>query len=325
MTERLTVVASPHFVVRPEQLARLHDAHPRVDLQIVTTPDELAAALPNADGAVIRFPLSAEMLASAPHLRWLHVMSAGVERMLTPALATSSLTISASKGPMSTLMAEHAVTLMLALARQLPDFFRDQQARRWRRYPAEHGPLTEVIGKTMLVVGAGGVGTEVARICKLGFQMRVLGVSRTRRDCPFVDEYVEPDRLRAGLAEADVVSLSLPVTPATHHLIDAAALAAMKPTAYLINVARGSLVDEAALVEALTAGRIAGAGLDALAVEPLPDDSPLWSLPNTIVTPHTSAITDRLGDRFVEFWCENIRRFAEGEPVLGLVNKEAGY
>jgi phosphoglycerate dehydrogenase-like enzyme len=115
------------------------------------------------------------------------------------------------------------------------------------------------------------------------------------------------------------------VTPATEGLIDAAALAAMKPTAYLLNVARGRLVDEAALVNALAAGRLAGAGLDAVAVEPLPDDSPLWRLPNVIITPHTSAITDRLGDHFVDFWCDNLRCFAEGEPLRGLVDKHAGY
>jgi phosphoglycerate dehydrogenase-like enzyme len=325
MSDRLKVVATPHFVVRPEQLARLHQAHPRVDVQVVTTPEELAGVLPEMDGAVIRFPLSAEMLASATRLRWLHVMSAGVERMLTPELAASAVTVSASKGPMSLLMAEHVVALMLALARELPAFLDDQRARRWRRYPAEHGPLIELAGRTMFVVGVGGVGGEVARICKLGFQMRVIGLSRTRRDSPYVDAHIEPDALHAGLAEADFVSLSLPVTPATERLIDGAALRAMKPTAYLLNVARGSLVDEAALADALASGTIAGAGLDALAVEPLPPDSPLWSLPNVIVTPHTSAITDRLGDHFVDFWCENIRRFADGEPVLGLVNKTAGY
>ena len=264
------------------------------------------------------------MLVNATRLRWLHVMSAGVERMLTPELAASPVTVSASKGPMSLLMAEHVVALMLALARDSA-FLDDQKARRRRRYPAEHGPLIELAGRTMFVVGVGGVGGEVARICKLGFQMRVIGLARTRRDSPYVDGYVEPDALHAGLAKADFVSLSLPVTPATNRLIDGAALRAMKPTAYLLNVARGSLVDEVALADALASGTIAGAGLDALAVEPLPQDSPLWSLPNVIITPHTSAITDRLGDHFVDFWCENIRRFAEGEPLLGLVNKAAGY
>jgi phosphoglycerate dehydrogenase-like enzyme len=325
MTDRLTVVATPHFCVRPDQLARLSAAHPRVDVRFAETRDAFAALLPACDAAVTGYGIADDLLAAGRRLRWLQVQSAGVERALTPALAGSTVVVTASKGPMSALMAEHALMLLLALARQLPAFLDDRRARRWRRYPAERGPLTELAGKTLLVLGVGGVGGELARMAKLGLGMRVLGVSRRRRDCPHVDAWVEPDGLRAALTAADAVSLSLPVTPATERIVDAAALAAMKPTAYLINVARGRLVDEAALAAALARGRLAGAGLDAFAEEPPPADSPLWRLPNVIVTPHTSAITDGLGDRFVAFWGENIRRFADGEPLLGLVDKRAGY
>jgi phosphoglycerate dehydrogenase-like enzyme len=222
-------------------------------------------------------------------------------------------------------MAEHAVALLLALARSLPSFVDDQRAHRWRRYPSERPALVELRGKTILILGVGAVGSALARICKRGLGMRVIGFARARRSCPDVDAYVERAALPRAFAEADVVSLSLPVTPATTRIVDAAALAAMKPGAYLINVARGQLVDEAALIEALRAGRLAGAGLDAFAVEPLPPDSPLWDLENVIITPHSSAITEGLGDAFVDFWGENLRRFAEGEPLLGLVNPIAGY
>lgn len=325
MPERLTVIASPHFVVRPEQLARLGQAHPRVDVRFVSSVEEFAAALPDADGAVTGYPPSGELLASAPRLRWVQAMAAGVERFLTPELRAARLSLTATKGPMGVLMAEHAVALLLALARDLPRFFDDQRERRWRRYPGERGPLTELCDKTILILGVGTVGGELARICKLGFQMRVLGLSRTAHADPHVDRSVDRADLASALAEADVVSLSLPVTPATTRIIDAAALAAMKPGAFLINVARGQLIDEPALIAALQRGRLGGVGLDTFAKEPLAPESPLWSFPNVIVTPHTSAITDHLGDRFVAFWGENIRRFAEGDPLLGLVDQEAGY
>jgi len=322
---RPRVVVTPHFVVRPDQLARLARAHPRGDVRFASTREEYAALLPEVDAAVTGFGLSPEQLASAPRLRWLQNMGAGVERLLTPELRQSSLIITATKGPMGVLMAEHVVTLMLALARDLPTFFQDQQARRWRRYPDERRPAREIAGRTMLVLGVGAVGREVARMCKLGLQMQVLGYARSRQDCPYVDRYVSHADLPAALGEADVVSLSLPVTPATIRIVDAAALAALKPGAFLINVARGQLVDQEALIAALQSGQLGGAGLDAFAEEPLPPENPLWSMPNVIVTPHTSAITDRLGDHFVDFWAENIRRFAEGQPLLGLVDKEAGY
>jgi phosphoglycerate dehydrogenase-like enzyme len=325
MSARPIVVATPHFCVRPDQLARLADAHPGVAVRFADSPAALAAVLPDCDGAITGYPIADDLLAACPRLRWLHVQSAGVERALTPALARTPITITASKGPMSVLMAEHALMLLLALARQLPAFLEDQRHGRWRRYPAERGPLTELTGKTLLLLGVGGVGGALARMAKLGLGMRVLGVSRRRRDCPHVDAWVEPDDLHAALGAADAVSLALPVTPATERIVDAAALAAMKPTAFLINVARGRLVDEAALVAALERGQIAGAGLDAFAEEPPPADSPLWRLPNVIVTPHTSAITDGLGDHFVAFWAENVRRFGAGEPLLGLVDKQAGY
>jgi phosphoglycerate dehydrogenase-like enzyme len=162
-------------------------------------------------------------------------------------------------------------------------------------------------------------------MCKAGFQMRVLGLSRATSGDPHVDEYIDRSGLHGALAEADFVCLALPDTPATDGIMDADAIGAMNSTAYLINVARGALIDEAALVDALMAGRIAGAALDVLAEEPASIDSPFWDLPDVIITPHKSSLTDRtLGDS-LEYYIENIRRFGEGEPLMGMVNKEAGY
>jgi phosphoglycerate dehydrogenase-like enzyme len=320
------VLVTPHGAVPPEQRLRLRDAHPDVRVELVDTAEELAARLPEADGVVTTFPLPPAALAGAARLRWAHSMAAGVDRFLTPELrAAEHIQITASKGPMGLLMAEHALALALALARNLPGFLRDQRDHRWRRMMAEKAHVVELGGKTILILGVGEVGGHLARMCGVGLGMRVLGLARTRRDNPHVDRYVELSDLHAALGQADVVSLSMPATATTRQIIDRAALAAMKPTAYLVNVARGQLVDEAALIEALRDGLIAGAGLDAVAAEPLAPDSPLWDLPNVIITPHTSAVTDRLAEHFVDFWAENIRRFAEGEPLMGVVDREAGY
>jgi phosphoglycerate dehydrogenase-like enzyme len=223
-------------------------------------------------------------------------------------------------------MAEHVVSFMLALARHLPGAVQDQQQRLWNvdRVTVEN-PNVELKGKTILVMGVGGIGSALARMCKAGFQMRVLGLSRTTSGDPHVDEYIDRSGLHGALAEADFVCLALPATPATDGIMDADAIAAMKSTAYLINVARGALIDEAALVDALNAGRIAGAALDVLTEEPASADSPFWDLRNVIITPHKSAITDRILGDSMEYYVENIRRFGEGEPLMGMVNKEAGY
>ena len=149
-------------------------------------------------------------------------------------------------------------------------------------------------------------------------------MTRTRRDDPHVDRFFERRELHAALAEADFVVLALALTPETDRILDAAALAAMKPSAYLINVSRGVQVDEAALIEALRSGRIAGAGLDAVTEEPLAPESPLWAMPNVIITPHVSPGRDRFAERMVDFWCENVRRFGEGEPLLGAVDRARG-
>ena len=318
-------------IVGDERLTTLADAHPRARFVLADTPERFLELLSQADGVLytgadLSRAISAR-LGELPRLRWFHSIPAGVTTNLTPELvAAERIAITSSKGPMGPSMAEHAAALMMALARDLPAFARDQSECRWRPLGEDGAPRTvELDGKTLLVMGVGSVGARLARICGAGLGMRVLGMTRSRRDCPHVDRYVERAELHAALGEADVVALTMPLTAETERIIDAAALAAMKPTAYLVNVSRGGLVDEGALVEALRDGRIAGAALDAFTVEPLPSESPLWSLRNVIVTPHRSPITDRVNDHLVGFWRENIRRFAGGEPLLGAVDRRAGY
>ncbi len=331
--ERLFVLvgipAGLRALIEEEQLGRLVAAHPRAEVVIVADdPDQFSALLPRAD-AVLAWPTLAPRLAPAlqpgSRLRWVHSVPAGVEGLLTPELlAAEHVLLTSSKGPMGPTMAEHALLLMLALARDLPGFLRDQAERRWR-FLSDERPMVDVFGKTVLILGVGQVGGHLARMCKLGFQMRVLGMARTRFDDPHVDRYVAREELHAALGEAHFVALCLALTPETERIIDAAALAAMRPGAYLVNVTRGGLVDEAALVAALQEGRLAGAGLDATTVEPLPAESPLWAMPNVIITPHISPGRDRAGDEVLAFWCENIRRFAEGEPLRGVVDRQARY
>ncbi len=303
-------------------------AHPRAEVVLADDADQFVALLPRADGVLIwptMAPLLAPALRPGGRLRWVHSLTAGVEGMLTPALvAAEQVLLTASKGPMGPMMAEHALLLMLALARDLPGFAQDQAKRRWR-FLADERPMVDVFGKTVLIMGVGAVGGHLARMCKVGLRMRVLGTARTQRDDPHIDRYVERPDLPAALGAADFVVLCLALTPETERIIDAAALATMKPGAYLINVARGGLVDEEALISALRAGRIAGAGLDTTVVEPLHSESPLWGMPHVIITPHVSPGRDRFADEFVSFWSENIRRFAEGESLRGTIDRHARY
>ena len=315
-------------IASPEHIATLDSVHPRLRVERTEDQERFAALLPEADAAFVFGPFIG-LLPPALHpggrLRWIHSMPAGVDRLLTPEVrAATHVTLTSSKGPMGPLMAEHVVLMMLALARDLPGFLQDQAARRWRHL-ADERPMRDLFGRTIAVLGTGAVGRNLTRMCKIGFQMRVLGMSRSRRDDPHVDRFFDRAELHAMLGEADFVALTIALTPETERIIDADALAAMKHSSYLINVSRGGLVDQEALIAALRSGKVAGAGLDATIPEPLSEENPLWSLPNVIITPHISPGRDKLGQQMVSFWRENMRRFAEGEPLLGIVDRDAGY
>ena len=315
-------------IASPEHVATLDSAHSRLTVERTDDQERFAAFLPEADAAFVFGPfidLLRPALEPGGRLRWIHSMPAGVDRLLTPEVrAATHITLTSSKGPMGPLMAEHVVLMMLALARDLPGFLEDQAAKRWR-FLADERPMRDLFGRTIAVLGTGAVGHNLTRICKNGFQMRVLGMSRSRRDDPHVDRFFDRAELHKMLAQADFVALTMALTPETERIIDAEALAAMKQSAYLINVSRGGLVDQEALIAALQAGEIAGAGLDATTPEPLPEESVLWSMPNVIVTPHVSPGRDKIGEQLVAFWRENMRRFAEGELLLGAVDRDHGY
>ena len=305
---------------------RLHQAHPRVAVRIVHDPAAFAEQVAQADAVIGSRPylkLTSPALNPGGRLRWVQTTTAGVDQALTPELlAADHVTITCIKGPPGPLMAEHAVLLMLALSRNLPAYLRNQQQHIWRREGQDWPPL---YGQTVAILGMGSSGGNLARACKVGFGMTVLGMSRTRREHLHVDRAFEKAELLGVLPEADFVVLCLPNTPETKCIIDGAALAAMKRSAYLVNVSRGALIDEDALIATLRAGGIAGAALDVTTQDPIPKDSPLWDLPNTIITPHIATESVKLSEAVVDFWCENVRRFAENQPLLGVMDRQAGY
>lgn len=287
------------------------------------TEDDAIAHGPGAQ-ALACWPMAnpVRLYAAAPDLAWVQSLGAGVEGILTPEFAQGPLRLTNSRGANAPPIAEHVLALMLAFARGLHRSVQLQAAARWER---QFGRLFEVAGLTLGVVGLGGIGREVARRAR-ALGMRVVAARRTDPGGagadPDVDALTTLDHL---LGTADFVVLAVPLTAETQGLLGAGALARMKPTAYLINVSRGQVVDEPALAAALQAGRLAGAGLDVFATEPLPADSPLWSLPNVIITPHQAAASPRTMERTMALWAENLRRFAAGEPLRNPVDKQRGY
>ena len=260
------------------------------------------------------------LLDAAPRLRWYHSAGAGVEHLVTlPHFRERGIMLTNNSGAMSLPIAEHVIAMVLEAAKRL-HLYRDQQhSSLWK----EHRQA-EIRGQTLVVFGLGSIGGETARLgAALG--MRVIGVRRSVEPMPGVERLFTPDHLADAAAEADYLAICAPLTSATKGAISREVLARMKPTAWVINIARGPIIDEPALIEALRAGTIGGAALDALATEPLPADSPLWQMENVIVTPHSSNSSPFVRERSVATFRENLRRYKAGEPLLNRVDLEAGY
>jgi phosphoglycerate dehydrogenase-like enzyme len=251
-------------------------------------------------------------------LRWVQQAGAGADWLADAhAFRDSKVALTSASGVTAIPIAEHVLALMLVLSRRIHRFVQAQRDREWVR----RGRLGELEGATVGIVGVGTIGEKTAEKCR-GIGMRVLGLRRdVSRASPHVERMFGPAELHALLAESDWVVLTCSLTPATRGLIGEDALSRMKRTAYLINVARGAVVDEAALVRALEEGRIAGAGLDVFETEPLPADSPLWAMRNVVLTPHFAGATPHYGDRLVDIFLDNLARFLRDEPLRNLVDK----
>jgi len=286
---------------------------------------ELQIALATADVALLAQDPN-ERLLSAPRLRWIHVDHAGLNRAARPEAFRPGLILTGSAGRSAPVLAEHALFFALALAYRFPSFLDAQRAHQWGVTGQDQ--LRGLFGRTMGIVGLGHTGQALAIRAK-AFGMHVLGYRRRATEpVPGVDQLYSAgaaDSLDPLLEQSDFVVLALSLSDRTHHLIGPRELQRIGPDGYLINIARGAIVDESALLQALHEGRIAGAGLDTFAVEPLPKDSPLWDAPNTLITPHlTPAVPDRTG-RSLDIICENIRRFRAGEPMLNVLTPEDMY
>ena len=254
-----------------------------------------------------------DLVADLPALEWVHTSSAGVDHPSFARLLARGVMLTNAAGVNSVAIAQHVLALMLARARRLHQYRVFQTERAWSRLECD-----ELTGATVLIVGLGGIGRQVARLCG-ALDMRVIGTRRRQEVVRHVDRVMAPDELPEALPEADYVVVACPLTDATRGLIDAAALAAMKPTAYLVNVARGPIVDAAALDAALRAGQIGGAALDVFDQEPLPVDSPLWTAPNLTITPHSAGSSPLNPERNARFFLHNLGRFVEGEPLENVV------
>ena len=275
----------------------------------------------------IGWSLRPEQFVAAKKLRWIHSPAAAVHQLMFPALIQSSVVLTNSTGIHGPVVAEHAIAVLLAMAKRLPQAMQYQARRQWSQDLLWHERPRprEVADATVAVVGMGGIGREfTARAKALG--MKVLAVRENPgKGADGADAVFSSTQIDEVLPQADYVLLCTPVTPATTGIINAARLGKMKPDAYLINVGRGPLIDDAALLQALKDRRIGGAALDVFVEEPLPSDSPFWSLDNLLITPHTAAVTDRLWDRHYRLIVDNMKLFLAGERLLNEVDKRRGY
>jgi phosphoglycerate dehydrogenase-like enzyme len=328
---RKLLIATHHRLdlwIAPEWFAdRLRKEFPQLEVVRMTTYEGIEKELADAD-VVFTFSLRPEQFREATRLRWIHSPAAAVHQFLFPELVKSDVILTNAREVHGPVVAEHVMALIFALAKRIPQSVRFQQEHIWGQEILweEHAAPAEVAGAILGLVGLGSIGRNVAkRASALG--MKVIGVrEHANSEKPeFVHEVLPSSRLNEMLGRADYVVLAAPVTAATRGMIGREQIPRMKPEGYLINVGRGPLIDEAALIEALRQRKIAGAALDVFDQEPLPADSPFWDLENVLITPHTAGMTTKLWERHHSLFSENLRRFLRGEPLLAIVNKEQGY
>ena len=282
-----------------------------------------ADALKVASGAEVVIALaheiSARLVAAMPKLRWIAALTTGVDHLATLDLPPD-VAITSGRGIHGPQMAELTFLYMLALSRNARGMIANQERHHWERWPQRL-----LLGKTAVLVGVGAISEELAVRCQ-AFGMTTIGVSSARSEARGFDRIMPRDKLIEAAGEADFLIALAPYTPQTHHMIGRAEFAAMKPTAFFINIARGNVADEAALIEHLVGGRIAGAGLDVFAREPLPDDSPLWDMQNVIATPHIGGMSDTYADQALPLLIDNVRAYLAGTPgaLRNIVSRKAG-
>jgi D-2-hydroxyacid dehydrogenase (NADP+) len=297
--------------------ARLKDAFPGLIVHAAMGREEaLAYAEPCTAVASLAQEVPAEFVARAHRLKWIAALTTGTDPLDALHLP-ADVVVTSMRGMHGPQMAELAFLFMMALSRDARGMFDNQKAHVWRRWPQRL-----LVGKTATLIGVGAISEELAVRCKV-FGMRTIGVSSARREARGFDEIWPRSRLNEAAAEADFVVALVPLTTQTRHMIGAAVFAAMKPSAIYINIARGPVTDEAALIAALNNKQIAGAGLDVFEREPLPPDSPLWDMPNVLVTPHIGGMSDIYAQQALPMLIENMRAFLDGrfEDMINIVER----
>lgn len=293
-------------------------AFPARELVIWEDEDEFARGIAEAEVLLALRPPRGHW-GRARRLRLIQMPGAGVDSLLPDEELPSRVRVANARGIHEPEMAEFTLALILALAKRIPRAAAQQARREWRVYAG-----LRLEGATVGILGLGAIGRSLARRCK-ALGMRVIGTRRSGEAVEGVDEVLQPAETRRVLRESDVVVVVLPLTPETRGALDAEALAQMKPRALLVDVARGGIVDEAALARALEEGRLGGAAVDVFETEPLPAESPLWGAPNALITPHVAGLTRDYMSRVAAIFFENIRRLERGEALLNEVDRARGY
>lgn len=307
-----------------QTLARIRQAAPEAQIIFMKNKEDwLRQKAEFADRINVVFGLRPFLwYKEMPNLAWCQQTGAGANWLLDmPDVARSDMILTNASGVHAIPISEHILALMLSLSRGIHLNIRSQSDRKWDR----RGEVLELDGATVGIIGLGAIGEKTAEKAK-GLNMRVLGLRRNPgKSSPFVEKMFGPDGLQELLSQSDWVVLTAAMTAETRGMIGEAEFKAMKKTAFIINIARGPIIDEPAMIEALQGGAIAGAGLDVFETEPLPQDSPLWDMENVVITPHYAGATPRYMDRLLDIFTENLRRYQAGEPLINVVDKKLGY
>ncbi|EPX83610.1 D-2-hydroxyacid dehydrogenase [Salipiger mucosus] len=327
MTNTATFLSS-NLPFDTDQWARLEAVLPPGRMLRVDTSDDAAveAALAEAEIAILHSDLDQRFI-DAPRLKWVHCDHAGLTRSARPEVFEKGLIVTGSAGRSGPALAEHVMMFSLMLCARYPDFYEAQKRHEWRRVP-EMDDLFALSGRTMGIIGMGNTGKELATRAK-AFNMKVLGYRRRDEPAPEgVDQMYCSDKgegIDEILEQADIVALVINLSDATHHMIGAEQFARMKRSAILVNLARGAVVDQDALIAALTEGRIAGAGIDVMTPEPLPEGHPLWDVPNLLITPHFSAKLPDRSERSLKMILDNLHRYRTGQEMLNQISEEDSW
>lgn len=326
---KLVIAIAHHFPLwdaPPWFAEKLRAEFPGLQVVHLANYDTLEHEITDADLGMLR-ELRPNQVRAAKKLRWIYCPAAAVHPLLIPEIVNSDILITNATPVHGPVVAEHAIAMILSIGRRIDAAVKAQTQHRWVQrqiWTGTPGPR-DIAGSTLAVIGLGQIGTPLVRHAK-ALGMRVFAVrEHPERGTESADAVYGPQDLLRILPEADFVMLCAPVTPATDHAFGREQFASMKNDAYICNVGRGALIDEAALIDALREHRIGGAALDVVAEEPLPENSPLWDLDNCMITPHTAGISPKLWERQYSYFTANLRRFLAGQTPLGLVDKTRGY